>query len=53
MRVKTLTDVDFSASVLDIPEGVELEDFGVEVYTQWLEKKSQSNPSPHNDLLGY
>jgi len=37
MRMKTRRDVDFSASVSDIPKGINLDDFGPKFYTQALE----------------
>lgn len=37
MRMKTLLDIDFSASVGKVPEGVKLEDFGPKIYVQGLE----------------
>jgi hypothetical protein len=36
MRMKTPGDLSFSASVLDIPAGVKLEDFGPNVYAAQL-----------------
>ncbi|MGD8268354.1 MAG: serine hydrolase [Desulfobacterales bacterium] len=38
MRMKTLSDYDFTAFVGDIPEGIALEDFGPKTYAQALEK---------------
>jgi CubicO group peptidase (beta-lactamase class C family) len=37
MRMKTPSDVHFSASIGDIPEGMKLEDFGPKLYAQDLE----------------
>lgn len=38
MKMKTLDDIDFSASVIDIPPGIELEAFGPAIYAKVLEK---------------
>jgi hypothetical protein len=37
MRMKTPGNINYSASVGDIPESTKLEDFGPKLYTQWLE----------------
>ncbi len=37
MRMKTPGDIDFSASIGDIPTGMKLEDFGPKLYAQELE----------------
>ncbi len=37
MRMKTRGDIDFSASIGDIPTGMKLEDFGPKLYAQELE----------------
>jgi uncharacterized protein YmfQ (DUF2313 family) len=38
MRMKTLDDIDFSASIIAIPAGIKLEAFGPEIYVKFLEK---------------
>ncbi len=38
MRMKTLDDIDFSASIIEIPPGIILEAFGPEIYAKNLEK---------------
>ena len=42
MKMKTRDDVDFSASVTDIPPGVKLEAFGPKIYAKNLEKVGSS-----------
>ena len=37
MRMKTLEGFEFSASVGDIPKGIEIDDFGPQFYAPWLE----------------
>jgi CubicO group peptidase (beta-lactamase class C family) len=38
MRMKTLDDIDFSASITAMPAGIKLEAFGPEIYVKYLEK---------------
>jgi hypothetical protein len=38
MRMKTLDDIDFSASIVDIPAGIKLEAFGPKIYVKGLER---------------
>ena len=38
MKMKTLDDIGFSASVIDIPPGIKLEAFGPTIYANGLEK---------------
>jgi CubicO group peptidase (beta-lactamase class C family) len=38
MKMKTLDDIDFSASVIDIPPGIKLDAFGPEIYAKNLEQ---------------
>ena len=38
MKMKTLDDIDFSASIIKIPPGIKLENFGPEIYAKKLEK---------------
>jgi len=38
MRMKTLDNIAFSASVITIPSGIKLEDFGPDIYVKTLEK---------------
>lgn len=38
MRLKTLDDIDFSVSIIEIPPGVKLEAFGPHIYAKNLEK---------------
>ncbi|MEJ2640155.1 MAG: hypothetical protein P8010_11305 [Desulfosarcinaceae bacterium] len=37
MRMRSLDDIDFSASIIDIPAGIKLEDFGPKTYAKSLE----------------
>jgi CubicO group peptidase (beta-lactamase class C family) len=38
MRMKTLDDIDFSASISEIPPGIKLEAFGPKIYAKRIEK---------------